>query len=351
MTDSGQFPTRKLGIGGALALKADGTEPRAGAVNQHIEGRADGTRVMLDTEVASLLHDPFAVLVLRRGVFPLTAKAVLDELDKHNGEPAGVPDSASFMVFEGSQIPVTADGDRGGARLVVVRGRGNAPELMVSCLLGPKDSTTTPGVLVEVLSWDPDNRTLHFYQLQSGQWFWCGQSDMSADADTRGRGPFDSHVNGYPLMKELKTPWVHWHGPDMQISPEAFAADDPLRDDPLFTARRSAYEFEDRVRELIDRWNTARFDKMTAGAQLTHGQIVAEQILASPAANLTSTNVPWVSAEGAQLTLPTTFFFDEECLVSVLQIPVDPVTLQMVGARYKALAEKHDLRVRNRDTS
>ena len=51
---------------------------------------------------------------------------------------------------------------------------------------------------------------------------------------TRGKGPFDSHVNGSMVMKELRSPWIHWHAPQAGINEEAFAPDDPLRDEPLF---------------------------------------------------------------------------------------------------------------------
>src|SRR5687768_17513665 len=42
------------------------------------------------------LRDPFAELLLKRGVFPLTLPALLQALDARNADPEGVPDQQVF---------------------------------------------------------------------------------------------------------------------------------------------------------------------------------------------------------------------------------------------------------------
>ncbi len=72
------------------------------------------------------------------------------------------------------------------------------------------------------------HEVFHFYERLHGTFFWAGMSQHALEDATRGQGPFDSHVNGSLVMKELRSPWVHWHAPQAGINEEAFAPDDPL---------------------------------------------------------------------------------------------------------------------------
>ena len=301
-------------------------------------------------DVERLLNDPFATLVLRRGRFPTNLIEIIEALDERNGSPEGVPQQSTFLVSEGGQIPFQPGVHKGGARLITVRSRQGSPEVMIQTLLPPGTAPSDSRVLNEVIAWDPVNRTLHFYQRQQGAWFWCGQSDMALVQPTRGEGPFDSHINGYVVMKELKTPWVHWHGPGLRISEDAFADDDPLVAHPLFRERDHALNFEDRVmRPLVHRWNDARFDKALDGGRVADLHAFMRQVLESTSANLISAHAEWSqvgSGNGDLDDLPPTFFFDVDCLVSVIGLPVSVPPLRMDGARYKALVEKYDLRMR-----
>jgi hypothetical protein len=70
--------------------------------------------------------------------------------------------------------------------------------MVISALVPPGASPRLSELLVEVIAWDPQNRTFHYYQRQAGTWFWCGQSDMALVEPTAGKGPFDSHASGSP---------------------------------------------------------------------------------------------------------------------------------------------------------
>lgn len=342
------FPTRFLRAGALEALGEPEALPDPARINQHIEGRSDGRRVMTDEEVTSLLNDPFATLVLRHSRFPRTLHELLSALDEHNESPDGLPEQETYLVSEGGQIPFQPGLDKGGSRLITVRFRENSPELMVSTLLPPGASLGDDGVLLEVQAWDPIQKTMHFYQRQEGAWFWAGQSDMAFEPDTRGEGPFDSHVNGYPIMKELKSPWVHWHGPGLGIAETAFAPDDPLVSDPLFLQRDHALNFEQRViRPLCERWNKARFEKNIRDGELQGLPFFVSQVIEATSANLISTHTEFSQLDRRDLDdLPATFFFDEDSLVSEIGLAVEVPLLRMSRKRYMGLIETYDLRVR-----
>jgi hypothetical protein len=348
MAEERDFPSRLLRFDPPGAAAGPTFDPKR--INQHLEGRANGKRIMSDADVAKLLKDPFATLVLRKDIFPNDLTELLDALDAHNGTPDGLPMTSSFLISEGGQIRFAANVDKGGSRLLTVRSRGSDAHLMISTLVGPGVSIRSSRILIEVIAWDPENRTFHFYQRQKGAWFWCGQSDMAFDADMRGEGPFDSHINGYPNMKELKTPWVHWHGPGLGISETAYAADDPMVADPLFVNKQTALTFETRViRPLCQRWNEARFAKAPAGlGALSELEAFVRQVVGSTSFNLTSTHTEASRLAQQDLDdLPPTFFLDVDCLVDSagvgLAVQIPP--LVMSRTRYRDLMATHDLRV------
>lgn len=343
------FPTRVFsleedaGVSGASG-RTDAVRPDR--INQHIEGIPNGTRTMTDEEVARLLNDPFAELVLRAGKFPRGLGELLEAFDEHNASSSGLPEQSTFLVSEGGQIRFAQGLNKGGSRLITVRSRRMSPEVTISTLIPPGVSPRAENVLNEVFAWDSINRTFHFYQRQQGAWFWCGQSDMALEESTQGKGPFDSHVSGYPLMKELRSPWVHWHGPSLRITEIAYAPGDPLVSDPLFADRQTADQFEKVVIvQLIERWNTARFEKARQGKNLTAVRRFMAQLLQAPSANLISTHAQWSKLPEQDLAdLPPTFFYDQDSLAAA-GVTLMPPRLSMAGGRYSALAEKYDLRV------
>jgi hypothetical protein len=86
-------------------LRPESLQP--GRVHRFVVGEDTAVRVLTQAEAARELGDPFATLLLLRGVFPRTAGEVLEALDR--AAPAGDPlrRSLFFLVGEGSQIPMT----------------------------------------------------------------------------------------------------------------------------------------------------------------------------------------------------------------------------------------------------
>jgi hypothetical protein len=88
------FSSRLLDIEDDQFAAAPSFDPQR--INQHLAGRAGGKRIMAAAEVARLLNDPFATLVLRNDRFPADLTEVLAALDEHNGRPEGVAATSSF---------------------------------------------------------------------------------------------------------------------------------------------------------------------------------------------------------------------------------------------------------------
>jgi hypothetical protein len=187
----------------------------------------------------------------------LTLRDLLKIVDAAQGADA-LSDQQSFLVADGGQIPwstVTQDVDRA-FRFIVTRGvAGQAPP---SLLVSTSDDFDSVDTFLQVIGWDKLNGAFQFYERRGGSWVWAGSSWDALIAPTRGNGPFDSHVNGALNMKELKFPWINWHSEAATID-GAVAANDPLRNDPLWQMRRGAELFEGHVaRPGIQQWTDAR---------------------------------------------------------------------------------------------
>jgi hypothetical protein len=299
-----------------------------------ILGFDSGPEPIADDELARGLRDPFAELLLKRGVFPQSLRELLGALDAHDGAPEGLPIRASYVVGDGGQIPWTEDtaGLNRELRLVVTRSRGSDLELMVSAST-VVDSTEH---FLQVLAWDPDNRVFHFYQRVDGAWVWAGNSWHALEPPSRGRGPFDSHVNGSLVMKELLAPWLHWSSERARIGVEALAPADPLRQEPLFRDHTGAQNLELAVKAGIARWTRARLDG-TRAPDGTVRQVPAllRQVLETTTVNLRTADVPSRQVRaGKPLRIPLTFFLDQEALLNVVGLAPDVFPFDVDGELY-----------------
>lgn len=305
-------------------------------IHRFIVGLDKVPRPMTDEEVASELNDPFATRVLRQGVFPTTVHEVLTALDEGVPEDDPLRRQLSFLLGEGTQI-LWSEQTRGaprGLRIAVTRGADNLIDVLVS--------TAATGDLSErflqVMGWDEQSGVFHFYERQRGVWVWAGQSFHALEEPSRGSGPFDSHVNGSLVMKELKAPWIHWHSVDATVPPEILAPDDPARDDLLFTSRSGAELFEKSVvRPGIRRWTDARLSRTTdADGTVRQIPFLLRQLFETTSVNLVSsfTQSSRIDA-GSQVDLPKTFFYDADSLTDTLQL-VAPPALNVSGAHYMA---------------
>lgn len=341
------FPTRELAFGNRYAPLAEGIqaddEGAPGAAPAALEpGRVyrmvlgiDPQPVPMDgEELGRELRDPFAELLLKRGVFPQSLRELLQGVDAHNGRPEGLAVQESFVVGDGGQIPWTqaTAGLNRELRLVVTRSRGSELELMVSA----STAIDSPQRFLQVMAWDPDNRVFHYYQRLGGAWVWAGNSRHALEPPSRGRGPFDSHVNGSLVMKELLAPWLHWSSERARIGNDALAPDDPLRNEPLFRDHTGAQKLELAVKAGIGRWTRARLDR-TRAADGTVSQLplFTRQLLETTTVNLRTADVPSRQVRaGKPLRIPLTFLFDQEALLNVIGLAPDVVPFQVDGALY-----------------
>lgn len=300
---------------------------RPDAVHRFVVGEDTAVRVLSASEAADELGDPFAQRLLLQGIFPRTAGGVLEALDRASPEGDPLRKGFIFLVGEGSQIPMspaTADVQRR-LRFLVARGLGADGADVLMSAFSPDEGD------VEVMAWDARSGGFNFYQTvgQSSAWVFAGNSRHALAPPTRGKGPFESHLSGTFVMKELRFPWVHWHSQAANILPSVLPADPPLTGHPWVTGRdpKGALTCEIAVAKPgIRRWARVRFERLLAeGGVVDHPAGVMEQVLTTPSVNLISSQRESRAAQdGADVDLPQTFFVDSEALTEVLGLRPPP---------------------------
>ena len=352
MNDTGRFPTRHYawrprGVEFDAAAKTPLVLP-PGILHRFILGRDAKPVAMTNGDIEERLRDPFASLLLRRGIFPVTLTELLGALNKVNASANGVPSQRTFIVAEGGQIQwttATSQLDRG-VRLVVARGAAaGLPSLFVST----STEIDSPSTFLQVLTWDAAAGVFQWYDRRAGTWIWAGNSFDSLADDSRGQGPFDSHVNGALNMKELKVPWIHWHSQSASISPEAFPPGDPFVMSELYLNRSGAEDLERQiVRPSISRWNTARFASRTSAGELQRLPEFFRQVLSTTSVNLAAS--PEASTQlkaGSRFVLPLTLFVDIDGLINELDILEDLDPIEIDGGAYLAALAEFDVALRD----
>lgn len=304
-------------------------------------------RAMSVDEVA-LFGDPFTRLLLLQGVVPLTST----ELDAAIRALSGVearPLRKLYAVAEGAPFQHAPVRLQLNARLVFTWQKDSAtdPDLLLSTTASPDD----PGALLQLIAWSESQGAFHFFERLQGRWIWAGNSFDALQPDSRGKGPFDSHINGSLVMKELRFPWVHWHSQSRSISRALLFSTPALERHPLFADLEGAQVLEAVVQRAIQRWTRRRFASDLQGGRLSHLRWYARQLVWTTSVNLVSSGVQ--SAELASvdfLDLPAEFFLDMGALGAVAQAMDDDSWLPAVEfvarqeAYRKALAEL-DVRV------
>ncbi|GAQ90896.1 hypothetical protein KFL_006990020 [Klebsormidium nitens] len=310
-------------------------------------------RTMQESEVNSRLQDPLAALMLK--LVPASERPQnLDTTVEFivNASPADKFDFMTFLAGEGGQMrwtEETKDLDRA-LRFLWVRfprtatgSRDQADILVVGSALGFADDA----IFLQCASWDVANRTYNFYKRLNGEWFWAGQSHMAFDPATRLQGPFDGHVNGNLVMKELTPPWNNWHSSVAGISETALPPSHPLRTHPLFTGKEVANKLQTLVvQPAIDRFTSARIDSLVQGAKLTGVKLLINQILATATVNFVS------SAERSkqrftknEYDLPPGFFLDIESLSAAGIVAGDTSKLRVSYQKYQDSLTEYDFRL------
>jgi hypothetical protein len=340
------FPTRQYTYptGARLGFAGQVARPLvSGGIYRFLLGKDREPLLLRPEGVADEFHDPFAALVLAgHKPLPVTLRSLLAALDAHNADALGLPVQNSFVVADGGQIPwspETATLQRQ-LRFVITRARlpGMPADLFIST--GAMfDSTTT---FLQVIGWDPVLNAYRFYDRRDGAWIFAGSSWDALVAPTRGKGPFDSHVNGALNMKELKIPWQNWHSEAAVIKDEILDPADPLRTEKLWTARSPAQEFERTfIRPGIARWMQARFAACIDGRQLIRLPEFMRHVLETTTVNLTSSVVENGQLAGLDhFILPLTFFFNSDALLNTMGLEPDIRVPQVDARLYRECLKK-----------
>lgn len=328
-------------------MEEDETEPR---IMRFITGIDVHAHEMTDAEIFAELNDPMATLVLRRGVFPATIDDTLNALNAHNASPSGLPTQAVYLVGEGGQIQHSqAPPDlKREMRFAITRQRGSNVDLLISVGAGGE-----PTGFIQIISWDSTKNAFNYYERRgSATWVWLGDSGHSLREATRGKGCFKCHVNGAPVMKELRLPWNNWHSQNATISPSILAPDDPLRTNRLFLdSLNGGFGAQDLQRFAIEpgvrRWNSMRVRKMIAAdGTISDVPLLLRQLFETTTINLASSGVQSKSVQpSATFVLPLTFFVNRDALFNVLKLNPEVELPKVSGEFYLSAVERFQLAI------
>jgi hypothetical protein len=290
-------------------------------VHSFVVGVDSTPRPMAPAEAKRELGDPFATLLLLKGIFPRTAEQCLNEIDRATKRNDPLRRQMTFLLGEASQLPRSARVQRS-IRFVIIRGSdGNGPPRGPDILL----SVSFPDQKdIELMAWDRKRGGFNYYRSvgPGPTWVFAGNARAALVDPTQGKGPFESHRSGAFLMKELKVPWVNWHSPDAPISASAFPRNDPRTRHPWFRKKDpgGAYTFEFAVaRPAIERWARARFDELAKGGTVDDPARVLQQIVGTPSANVASSLIESATARSPKIRvdLPSSFFADTDSFLEV----------------------------------
>jgi hypothetical protein len=315
-----------------------------GNVYRFILGRDTMPELIAKEDGRAALRDPFAQHVLfGDGMSPLTLRDLLAVLDA-----SGFTEQRSFVVADGGQIPwteATEDLERN-FRIAVVRQRPRdaQPDLLISASTDIDSSEN----FLQVIGWDDNAGANQFYERREGVWVWAGSGWDALLPESRGRGPFDSHINGALNMKELKLPWLHWHSPSAAFSDAALAPADPLRNEAVWIRRSLADEFERTVvRPGIDRWTRSRFTKLTQGRVLTNLGDFFRQVLGTSTVNLASSPTSYAAMRGgAAVPLPPTFVVSVDALLDAIGLELALASPVVPAEVYQAALSRFDVHLK-----
>jgi hypothetical protein len=349
-----EFPTRKYaylkeGPAGVAELDELPQALEPGHVYRFIAGR-DATPASISPEQGrQLLGDAFAQLVLFSGnPLPTSLRALLTQLDRSaSSATVALPVQRSFVVADGGQIPWTKETNdlNRDFRFVIVRQRDQSA--LADLLVSASTNLDSNDAFLQVIGWDPSAGSYEFYDRRDGSWVWAGSSWDALTQDSRGHGPFDSHVNGALNMKELKLPWVNWHSQSATILDSALAPDDPLRLEGLWTGRSPAQDFEISVaRPGIKRWSDSRFQRSIRDGAVSSLPQFMRQVLETTTVNLVSSPSSNASLMTTQIVqLPLTFFLASDALIDVLGLSPNISVPQVKAEIYREMLTRYRVRV------
>lgn len=292
----------------------------------------DSFPIPLKKEEIEELNDTFANLFLKKEILPLTLNEILTLLDTTNELPV----HNSFLVADGGQInwsQETNDLNRQ-FRFVISRSvPNNDLQVLISASTLPDSKTQ----FLQLISWDDKSKGYNFYERRGESWFWAGNSYHALTAPSRGEGPFDSHVNGAIVMKELKFPWINWHSMTASINDDVLSPNDNLRNEKLWIEKSGGQDFEIQIaKPAITKWNNARIHKLIdANGVLNNCPDFFRQVVTTTTINIITTKEESKSIlPHSAIRIPETFFFNKDVLID--EIGLEPMIspLYFNGSHY-----------------
>jgi hypothetical protein len=224
----------------------------------------------------------------------------------------------SFMVADGANLTwseETKSVDRH-VRFVVTfqpnaKGRNYQPIDLIFIVSSPHLDSKVH--FLQVAAWSNKHHAFNFYQRnKENEWWWLGNSWNAFKDETRYKGPFDGHVNGSLVMKELNRPWVHWNSQFFVIS-DCLDPEDPLRKEPIFEELSDANRLEHIVKDAVSEWNTVRINEYTDPStyKVENVKEFMRQVIDNTTYNIISVNKEFSSiAPQDELFLPASFFIN-----------------------------------------
>src|SRR5918994_2657159 len=176
------------------------------SLHRFVVGEDQTPREMTAQEISAELGDPLATLLLANGVFPVTAEDVLAKLDTATDASDPLRKQMSFILGEGSQVAVRPETESLPRNLRFVISRGGDPQNGADVVMSVSFPDQKSGV--EVMAWDSRVGGFNFYTTggEDGAWIFAGNSRHALAPPTEGKGPFESHLSGTFIMKELRAP-------------------------------------------------------------------------------------------------------------------------------------------------
>lgn len=300
---------------------------------------------MTDEEVNGQLNDPFAELLLKKKIFPLTTNNLIEAFEKTIGILNGLKKYSVFHIAEGGQIAWNRTTDKINRTFRLVFSLETIHGIGADVLISTGTLVDSEKQFLQLMSWDPKKKAFNFYQRINRLWIWAGSSFHALEPTTRNKGPFSGHVNGGPVMKELKLPWQNWSSMNAQIEATCLSPDDPFLNHRFFkdsSLVKGAETLEKIIEGAFGHWNDARFEQGIKDGKISNFHYFLRQILDRKNFNLISSARSSQSIdEETTLTLPFSFFSDTEAFSIVgLNLSIKPV--QVSGKFYLEALTKFD---------
>ncbi|MDO5980569.1 hypothetical protein [Flavivirga spongiicola] len=311
----------------------------------------DSPPFLMEMHEIEKLGDMFTKEILLKDKKPLTLEQLVDEIERLDGFSA--INRKMFLVAEGGQFKIELPSFSLNARLVFTWQKSNSspPDFLLSTV----PSTNKKDSLLQLISWSESDNSFHFFERKANIWGWAGNSFTSLNPPTRGKGPFDSHINGGLVMKELKFPWAHWHSQSNSIPREVFEHDSEFNSHVLFSKVDGAEHLENIVKTGIRRWTKSRINNDIKNSKTVNILSYFRQILTPTSVNLVSTSINFDNVEEKEIGLPSSFFFDIDVIEfaaftinpTLDIVPSDRITIS--GSLYKKVCDILNMEVKSND--